>query len=217
MLPERNALNAESAFALIRDMPYQRASSRHPEAIIREWRGTCSGKHYLLDEIFRELGRDSRVIMCTHRFTLENTTHFPSELQNLIAGNSVPDVYLPACRNPIGLDDSGRHLAVQRSAPGYARQPNLQGRPRHGHRLQPHRLLPSARGPGSPNLQRTNHRRFLRPQQPGAGPVHRRDEPVVERIYWTAHIALVASSSSKNNPLNFCVTRQSNSTTSQSQ
>ena len=93
LLPERNALNAESAFALIRDMPYQRASSRHPEAIIREWRGTCSGKHYLLDEIFRELGHDSRVIMCTHRFTLENTTRFPSELQNLIAGNSVPDVH----------------------------------------------------------------------------------------------------------------------------
>ncbi len=31
--------------------------------------------------------------MCTHRFTLENTTHFPSELQNLIAGTSVPDVH----------------------------------------------------------------------------------------------------------------------------
>ena len=26
-------------------MPYQRASSRRPESIIEEWRGTCSGKH----------------------------------------------------------------------------------------------------------------------------------------------------------------------------
>ena len=59
-------VDAKAAFALVRDMPYQRASTREPEAIIQEWRGTCSGKHYLLDQIFREEGLESRVIMCTH-------------------------------------------------------------------------------------------------------------------------------------------------------
>ena len=44
-------LDAGVVFTLIRDMPYQRASSREPEAIIREWRGTCSGKHYLYRRI----------------------------------------------------------------------------------------------------------------------------------------------------------------------
>ena len=86
-------LDAGAAFALVRDMPYKRASSRSPEAIIEEWRGTCSGKHYVLDGIFRELGMDSRIIMSTHRFTRENTSHFPAELKSLVAREPVPDVH----------------------------------------------------------------------------------------------------------------------------
>ena len=78
---------------MVRDMPYRRASSRKPEAIIEEWRGTCSGKHYVLDQIFRELGLDSRVIMCTHRFTPHNTGHFPPESRALVAREPVPDVH----------------------------------------------------------------------------------------------------------------------------
>ena len=92
-LTEGESLTAQRAFALVRDMPYRRASSRKPEAIVEEWRGTCSGKHYLLADIFRELGLESRVIMCTHRFTAENTGHFPPELQELVAAAPVPDVH----------------------------------------------------------------------------------------------------------------------------
>jgi hypothetical protein len=58
-------INAEKAFLLVRDMPYMRASSRDLETIIHEWRGTCSGKHYLLKELFAELGYSSRLIACT--------------------------------------------------------------------------------------------------------------------------------------------------------
>ena len=86
-------LTAAAAFALVRDMPYRRASTREPEAIVREWRGTCSGKHYLLDSIFREMGMDSRIVMCTHRFTRENTAHFPEALRSLVAREPVPDVH----------------------------------------------------------------------------------------------------------------------------
>ncbi len=92
-LSGNESLTPELAFALVRDMPYRRASSRKPEAIIEEWRGTCSGKHYLLADIFRELGLESQVIMCTHRFTVENTRHFPAELRKLVAVNPVPDVH----------------------------------------------------------------------------------------------------------------------------
>ena len=88
-----DSLTPEGAFALVRDMPYRRASSRKPQAIVEEWQGTCSGKHYLLADIFRELGLECRVIMCTHRFTRENTAHFPEELKRLLAAGPVPDVH----------------------------------------------------------------------------------------------------------------------------
>ena len=93
LLSDSASLTLERAFALVRDMPYRRASSRKPEAIIEEWRGTCSGKHYLLADIFRELGLESQVIMCTHRFTVKNTGHFPAELRELVAVSPVPDVH----------------------------------------------------------------------------------------------------------------------------
>ena len=92
-LSDGESLTAERAFALVRDMPYRRASSRKPEAIVEEWQGTCSGKHYLLADIFRELGLESRVVMCTHRFTAESTGHFPEELRALVASGPVPDVH----------------------------------------------------------------------------------------------------------------------------
>jgi hypothetical protein len=65
LLKPEETINTETAYTLVRDMPYTRASSRDPETIIREWRGTCSGKHYLLKRLFAELGYSSRLIACT--------------------------------------------------------------------------------------------------------------------------------------------------------
>ena len=93
LLSDEDSLSAERTFELVRDMPYRRASSRKPEAIIEEWTGTCSGKHYLLADIFREMGMDLRVMMCTHRFTEENTSHFPQVLRDLVTDGAVPDVH----------------------------------------------------------------------------------------------------------------------------
>jgi hypothetical protein len=64
-------------------MPYKRASDRRPETLIREWRGTCSGKHYLLKTLFTELGYKSSVMACT------NVTQFdmdkePSEVREIL-------------------------------------------------------------------------------------------------------------------------------------
>ena len=93
LLSRDEKVDASVVFAVVRDMPYQRASSRGPEAIIREWRGTCSGKHYLLDALFREMGYDSRLVMCTHSFTPENTAHFPELLRSEVSQGLVPDVH----------------------------------------------------------------------------------------------------------------------------
>jgi hypothetical protein len=65
LLKPEEKIDAERAFTLVRDMPYTRASSRDSETIINEWRGTCSGKHYLLKGLFSELGYSSRLIACT--------------------------------------------------------------------------------------------------------------------------------------------------------
>jgi hypothetical protein len=65
LLKPEEPIDVENAFLLVRDMPYTRASSREPEITIREWRGTCSGKHYLLKSLFAELGYASRLIACT--------------------------------------------------------------------------------------------------------------------------------------------------------
>ena len=64
-------MDLERAFQLVRDIPYSRASSREPETIIGEWRGTCSGKHYLLKGLFAELGVTSRLIACTAVETID--------------------------------------------------------------------------------------------------------------------------------------------------
>jgi len=65
LIKPEDEIDLEKAFLLVRDMPYTRASSRDHETIIGEWRGTCSGKHYLLKELFAELGYSSRLIACT--------------------------------------------------------------------------------------------------------------------------------------------------------
>ena len=65
LLQPDSELDAGQVFTLVRDMPYKRASSREPETTIREWRGTCSGKHYLLKALFSELGLRSRLMACT--------------------------------------------------------------------------------------------------------------------------------------------------------
>ena len=65
LLKSGEEIDLEKAFFLVRDMPYVRASSRDPQTTIQEWRGTCSGKHYLLKGLFAELGYSSQLIACT--------------------------------------------------------------------------------------------------------------------------------------------------------
>lgn len=64
-------IDAALAFTLVRDMPYRRASDRRPKTTIAEWRGTCSGKHYLLEALFGELGLPSQVMACTTVYPID--------------------------------------------------------------------------------------------------------------------------------------------------
>ena len=83
LLSPESEIDAERAFLLVRDMPYIRASSRQPETIIQEWRGTCSGKHYLLKQLFTELGYSSKLIACT-TFARIDPQSVPDKLRELL-------------------------------------------------------------------------------------------------------------------------------------
>jgi hypothetical protein len=86
-------LDVAAVFALVREMPYLRASNREPLTTIGEWRGTCSGKHYLLLALLQELGHDVTLIACTTYVAAELAENLPAELQQLMAEGPVPDVH----------------------------------------------------------------------------------------------------------------------------
>lgn len=86
-------IDAAAAFALVRDMPYRRASSRAPEVTIAEWQGTCSGKHILLQALFEELGLGATMILASHEFTADNSPWLPPALLDEVRRAPVPDVH----------------------------------------------------------------------------------------------------------------------------
>lgn len=93
LLDAGERIDAGVAFRLVRDMPYRRASDRRPETILREWQGTCSGKHYLLRTLLQEIGLPSTVILATHEFTEENSPWLPPHLMTEVRLAPVPDVH----------------------------------------------------------------------------------------------------------------------------
>lgn len=93
LIEEGERIDPATAFRLVRDMPYRRASDRRPETILREWTGTCSGKHYLLRDLLEELGLAATVILATHEFTPENSPWLPPNLATEVRLAPVPDVH----------------------------------------------------------------------------------------------------------------------------
>ena len=86
-------LGPPEAFSLVRDMPYGRASSREPLVTIREWRGTCSGKHYLLRALFAELGLRADLMACTTWITAAGAAHLPPDVRELLRDGPVIDIH----------------------------------------------------------------------------------------------------------------------------
>jgi hypothetical protein len=91
--PRKTLLSAADAFFLVRDMPYKRASSREPQTTIKEWQGTCSGKHYLLKSVFNELNLPCKLMACTLYLPSRILQHLPPEVQTLFASSAIPDVH----------------------------------------------------------------------------------------------------------------------------
>ena len=100
---DADQLDAPTAFRLVRDMPYKRAKDRMPQTTIREWRGTCSGKHYLLKSVFEELGLRSTLMASPHYISVEVIASLPAAIREVAQGKPVADVhnYLVA-ESPMG-------------------------------------------------------------------------------------------------------------------
>lgn len=81
-----------SLFEHVRDLPYQYPASRNPLDVLRRGSGSCSGKHYLLGELFRRQGVPVRHMMCTHRFN-DSPLPFPERMQDLLRKNEIVDVH----------------------------------------------------------------------------------------------------------------------------
>lgn len=48
--------NIIKLFEKVRDIPYGDIGSRDPQDVYKKNKGTCSGKHELLKELYKELG-----------------------------------------------------------------------------------------------------------------------------------------------------------------
>ena len=91
----RNRSPLESRIAVfehVRDIPYCYPASRDPAEVLREGRSSCSGKHYLLGEMFRLLGLRVRHMICTHRFN-ESPLVFPPPMQEILRKNEIVDLH----------------------------------------------------------------------------------------------------------------------------
>jgi transglutaminase-like putative cysteine protease len=89
----RDAVAARVAlFERVRDLSYQYPASRNPIEVLQRGGGSCSGKHYLLGELFRRQGLPVRHMMCTHRFN-DSPLPFPGHMQDLLRKNEILDVH----------------------------------------------------------------------------------------------------------------------------
>jgi hypothetical protein len=122
LLDESVEIDTAKAFALVRDMPYRRAYDRRPETTIAEWRGTCSGKHYLLKALFAELGLPSQVMACTTVYPID-PDDIPESQRSLYeaANRRFVDVHNYLL---VELPDNG-HMMVDATWPLTARKAGL--------------------------------------------------------------------------------------------
>ncbi len=79
-------------FERVRDMGYVYPASRDPLDVLNRAQGSCSGKHYLLAEMFSCLGLKVRHMICTHRFN-ESPIAFPDHMQGLLRKNEIVDLH----------------------------------------------------------------------------------------------------------------------------
>lgn len=77
-------------FEKVRDIPYGNIGSRDPADVYKEGKGTCSGKHELLKELYQELGIKTKDFLIMHRFK-EMPVDFPEDIMTILNRSDIVD------------------------------------------------------------------------------------------------------------------------------
>jgi hypothetical protein len=82
-------------FENVRDIPYGTIGSRDPLSVFEMNRGTCSGKHFLLGDLYRMMGISVKDMVARHMYAdLPRRIEYPNELKDLVSrGQGIPDYH----------------------------------------------------------------------------------------------------------------------------
>ena len=69
-------------FEKVRDIPFGHMGSRDPKDVYERNKGTCSGKNFLLRELFKAIGIKTKDIICLQRW--KDLTWFPDDTYGLV-------------------------------------------------------------------------------------------------------------------------------------
>ncbi|MEA3342940.1 MAG: hypothetical protein U9Q92_02140 [archaeon] len=74
------------------DIPYGDIGSRNPKDVYENNKGTCSGKHELLKELYQELGIRTKSFIAMHRFKDLNID-FPDKIKDVLNRSDIIDFH----------------------------------------------------------------------------------------------------------------------------
>jgi hypothetical protein len=94
-------------FEKVRDIPYGDIGSRDAGDIFRQNKGTCSGKHELLKELYREIGVQVKDFLVLHRFR-DMPVNYPTEIREILNRSDIPDPH-----NFIKIRAGGKWVIVE--------------------------------------------------------------------------------------------------------
>lgn len=77
-------------FEKVRDIPYGNIGSRDPKDVFEKNKGTCSGKHELLKELYLELGIEVKDFIAMHKFN-DLKINFPNAVEEILNRTEIID------------------------------------------------------------------------------------------------------------------------------
>ena len=77
-------------FEKVRDIPYGNIESRDPKEVFEKNKGTCSGKHELLKELYQELGIEVKDFIAMHKFN-DSKVDFPDNIKEILNRTGIID------------------------------------------------------------------------------------------------------------------------------
>jgi hypothetical protein len=106
----------------VRDIPFGSIGSRDPYKVYQANKGTCSGKNFLIKELFNEIGVETKDMICLQRW--KDLTWYPDDEYNVV---DLPDYLMKLFENneivdfhnyvKIYVDDKWVQLDVTIDAP----------------------------------------------------------------------------------------------------